>query len=239
MHRGLPHDAESRFCIGRLPTYEDVNYSALKVLGSKERVMNYLKRLGAVAIAASVLFALVGTNTASATELTCAPLVMCLKPTTIHAESQGHVIFHPTIGNIECSSTLELETTTTGSVTETITADLRALTFTGCTNGAVVTVLAKGNLELHTEEPIDNGNGLLTFTGQEITFEQAGFHCIFKTSSTALGRLTGSGTTGGNAVIDFSGSIPRTGGRSGAFCGSSASVTGTYKVTKPIELYIH
>lgn len=220
--------------------------------GSKEKEMKYLKMLGLAAIAAGALMAFAGAGTASATELTCTEpagtKVMCGIGTVIHSESEGHAVLDSIIGKIECNSTVEGATTNTGSATETVDGEISVLSFTGCTT-AVVKVLKNGNLEIHTQittiedpgsppvitEVTDgiNGNGTLTSTGAEVTVETFGFHCIFTTKNTKIGTVTGSSTTGGSATLDISATIPRTGGRSGSFCGASAPWTGSYKVTKP------
>lgn len=71
-----------------------------------------------------------------------------------------------------------------------------------------------------------------------MTVEVSGFHCIYKTSSTDIGTLTGSANTESNPTLDIEATIPRTGGRSGAFCGSTAKWTGSYKVTAPNPLNV-
>lgn len=207
--------------------------------------MKYLKMLGLAAIAAGALMAFVGAGTASATELTCTrpagTKAMCQNGEILHAEAEGHAILDSIIGNIECGSTVEIEQTGTGGAGETVTGAIRTLNFTGCTNGAVVSVLKKGTVEIHTD-PNDpegvSGNGTLTSSGAEVTVELLGVHCIFETKATDIGTLTGA-TTATNArkelthmaTLDISATIPRTGGRSGAFCGESAPWTGSYTVT--------
>ena len=195
--------------------------------------MKYLKVLGLAAVVAGALMAFAGT--ASATELTSPAGTMVTSGTNIAASSEGHATLDSIIGNIECNSTVEGPTSNTGSGTETVSGSISALTFTGCTNSAVVTVLQKGSLEIHATS---SSNGTLTSTNTEVTVEQSGFHCIFKTNATDIGTLTGSATTGGNATLDISASIPRSGGRSGVFCGSSAPWTGSYKVTSPTSLNV-
>jgi hypothetical protein len=96
-----------------------------------------------------------------------------------------------------------------------------------------VTVLQKGILEVHTRNASADNNGLFTSSGTEVTVEFFGTHCIFKTQNTTVGTLTGSSTTGRTATLDIQATIPRTGGRSGAFCGATAALTGSVTVTKP------
>jgi hypothetical protein len=158
---------------------------------------------------------------------------MCPSGTSIAAEAEGTTILHPPIGDIECKkSSVSGKTTNTGGATETVKGNIESLSFAEC--NATVTVLAKGSLEVHTRTASADGNGTPTSTGTEVTVEFVGFHCIFKTSSTDLGTLTGSENTGGtHATLDIAATIPRTGGRSGAFCGSTAQWTGSYLFTSP------
>ena len=203
--------------------------------------MKYLKMLGLAAIAAGALMAFVGASTASATELDCTEpagtKVMCPNPTLIHATSEGHAILHTPLGDVECASTVQGKANT-GGASETVSGSIEALTFTPCTQNVVVTVLKKGSLEIHTdamdaETGLTPRNGTLTSTGTEVTIELFGFHCIFTTSNTDIGTVTGSTATGATATFDIAATIPRTGGRSGAFCGSSGQWTGSYLIDTP------
>jgi hypothetical protein len=93
-------------------------------------------------------------------------------------------------------------------------------------------VLVNGTLSI---EGIGSNNGILNGTGNEVTVELEvkpnRFHCIFKANATNLGTVTGSSTTKATATLDISASIPRTGGSSGAFCGTTAQWTGAYVIT--------
>jgi hypothetical protein len=207
----------------------------------KEKHMKYIKMLGLAAVAAAALMAFVGAGTASATTLTgtgCA-VSHCAIGTTIASESEGTTELHPPIGSINCKkSTVSGKTTTTGAAAETVKGNIEVLTFTEC--NATVTVLKKGTLEIHTENSASaNNNGTLTSSGAEVTVNYVGFHCIFTTNNTDLGTVTGSANTKGNATLDISTTIPRTGGSSGAFCGTTAQWTGAYRVTSPASLNIH
>lgn len=196
--------------------------------------MKYLKILGLAAIAAAAMMAFAGS--ASATELTCNKAgEKCAAGTTIHAVSEGHAVLdNEALGNVECNSTVEGSLTEPGTPTTTASGPIKAggLTFTNCTS-AVVQVLNQGTLEIHTQGSTANHNGTLTSSGAEVTVEKFGFHCIFSTNNTDLGTVTGSGTTGATATLDISANIPRTGGRSGLFCGTSSPWTGFYKVDSP------
>ncbi len=197
--------------------------------------MKYLKMLGLAAIAAGALMAFVGAGPASATELTCTnppgTKVMCTTTTTIHTTTVGgKAVLDSPLGNVECHSTTHSTTVTTGSSTETPSGE-GSLSFTECNH--TVSVLKNGTLEIHTEGSTANHNGTLTSSGSEVTVEEFGFHCIYTTNNTTIGTVTGSSTTGGKAKLDISATIPRTGGRSGGFCGGSAPWTGTYQVESP------
>ena len=209
--------------------------------------MQHVKTLGLAAVAAAALMAFVGAGTASATELTCTnppgTKVVCPASTTvIHAASEGHAVLDSSIlGNVECNSTVEGLVTTAGDATHTASGSIKfgGLTFTNCTS-AVVQVLSYGTFEIHTEGTGANNNGTLTSTGAEWTVEKAGFHCIFSTNGTDIGTVTGSTTVAkakgvetATATLDISATIPRTGGRSGAFCGPSAPLTGSYSIDNP------
>ncbi len=197
-----------------------------------------MKTFGFLASLGLALAALAGAGTASATELTCAGGAMCITGTTIHAESEGPIVIHTTVQTVECKgSTIGATTSNTGGLSETVVAPIAVFTLSEC-NCSVV-VLKKGSLEIHTTVANANNNGTVTHSGKEITIECLGFHCIYGSSgSTDIGDLTGSATTGATATIDVSGTTPRTGGRSGAFCGSSDLYTGSYKITSPDTLNV-
>ena len=207
--------------------------------------MKYLKMFGLAALAAA-LMAFIVAGTASATTLTGSGGTLP-KGTAISSVNEGTVTLHPPIGDIECkASSVSGKTSNEGSASETVKGTIEALSFTEC--NATVHVLQLGTLEIHTEYFKNekgelvlnsaNNNGTLTSSGTEVTVEFSGFHCIFKTTSTSLGTVTGSANTGGNATLDISANIPRTSGRSGAFCGSTAAWTGSYKVSTPSVLNI-
>lgn len=197
--------------------------------------MKYLKMFGLAALAAA-LMAFVVAGTASATTLTNGTGTMKTGE-AIESEAEGTTTLHPPFGDITCEkSTVAGSISNAGGSTETVSGGISSLTFTGC--NATVTVVQKGSLEIHTKTASADNNGTLTSTGAEVTVEFIGTHCIFKTNGTDIGTLTGSATTKGAATLDIEATIPRTGGRSGAFCGTTAQWTGSYKVTKPSTLNV-
>lgn len=184
---------------------------------------------------AAALMGALAVSSASATELTCEPGVMCLVGTVIHATSEGATVIDTSIGNIECHTTFEGATTNTGGSSETVVGNITSHTFSNC--NATVRVLKTGTFEIHTDEsdPLGgHGNGTITSTGTEITVEVSGFHCIFSTKDTTIGTITGSTERAlRTATIDLEGFLPVVGGRSGIFCGSSAPSTGFLTIEKP------
>jgi len=199
--------------------------------------MRYFKVFGLVALAAAAVTAFAGSGTASATELTCSSGTMCSAATALHAESEGTVTFHPPIGDVNCTgSTFAGTTSNTGGPTETVSANLTTLTLTGC--NATVHVFTAGTLEIHTRNMNADNNGTVTSNNFTFTIEFAGFHCLYKTVNTDIGTLTGSATTSATATLDIEAIVPREGGRSGAFCGSTAPWTGSYKFTSPDYLNV-
>lgn len=196
--------------------------------------MKYLKLMGLAAIAAAALMAFAGS--ASATLLTSPECsgTDCAAGTVIESENEGTVTLHPIIGDIECNeSKVAGVTTNTGGTNTVVNGEIKTLTFKSC--NATVTVLKTGTLSI---EGTSSSNGTLRGTENEVTVEFSGFHCIFKTNGTKLGTVTGSNTTGKTATLDIEATIPRSGGRSGAFCGPEAEWTGSYLVTKPDTLNI-
>jgi len=202
--------------------------------------MKYIKMLGLATVAAVAVMAFVGAGSASATELTCNG-VKCPIGTVFHASTPAgtHTVLHPVIGAIECNSTIEGTVQDAGSPTTTAKLSLGTLALTPCTNGAVVTTLKKGTLELHSTA--GGGNATVTLFNWEVTIQAFGFHCIFLTGPAGIdiGTMTTNTSTPGAATFDLGATIPRTGGTSGVFCGSTAKWTGTYRTTKPTTLVVH
>lgn len=158
--------------------------------------------------------------------------------TEIKAESEGAVEFAGTITFSCQKSTMEGKISNAGGEGATVSAELSKQTFTECGNHTVE-VKKPGSLEIHS---LENSNGTLTSTGAEITVLTHGIflgtrHCIYTTSKTDLGTLTGSTTTGATATFDVG---PVTTGQSAtdANCGSNAEWGGSYKVTTPDSLYV-
>ncbi|MGN6664074.1 MAG: hypothetical protein ACTHK6_07735 [Solirubrobacterales bacterium] len=198
--------------------------------------MKYVKGPCAAFVAAALLAALVVAGSASATELTCGTVdhTRCPKNSEIHAVSEGKVVIDTPSGNVECEMTIQALVENAGSSTETATATITVggLVFVNC-GGDTVTPLATGILEFHTDTVNNDGNGMITSIGMRITVIHLGVHCIYETNSTTFGTVTGSTNTHGKATVDMKGTLPRVGGTGGAFCGSSAPLTGSLTITTP------
>lgn len=186
--------------------------------------MKHLKMLGLLAVAAAALLAFVGT--ASATTLT-SPTGTTTTP-TIHLSSVGHAITHSPIGTIECNLTVAFKVETHGAGT-TADGKVSTLDFINCTGTRTFTSVKGGEMIIHWTSGY---NGTLTSTGLEVQFYDHSFGgtCIYTTNGTNLGAFTG----GSPAKLDLSATIARTGGTLGAFCGSTASWTGTLQSTSAI-----
>lgn len=195
-----------------------------------EELMKNLKLFVLVATAATAWVSMAA-GTASATTLGLHA------GSTIVANAEGFTSLDAAI-TVSCSeSAIGAITNNEGSSSETVSASLEGINFKGC-GGVALTILKGGSLEFHTRTASVDNNGTLTSTGLEITEEGFGLHCIFATNNTDIGTVTGSVNTGAGATIDISASLPRTGGRAGAFCGSTAVWTGSYLVVCPSALNV-
>ena len=194
--------------------------------------MKYLKMLGLAAIAAAALMVIAGP--ASATTLTSPANTKLGVGAEIKASTPAgtHAVLDSPIGKIECNGSVAGKITNAGGGTPTVSVEgsLSTLSFTGCTT-ATVHVLKNGTLKITSS---GGGKGALVSNGAEVTVETFGLHCIYATSNTAIGTVTG----GSPATLAISATIPRTGGKSGAFCGSTAPWTGSYTVTSPNPLLV-
>jgi hypothetical protein len=212
----------------------------------------HVKTLELAAVLAVALMAFAGS--ASATVLTDSLGTSYPAGTVIHSVAEETVTLHPPFGKVECSgSTFRGSISNAGGAEKTVGVALDSFSFFSC--NSTVTVLKKGTLEIHTgfqstgatshQGASATGDGTLTSSGAEITINYIGTHCIFSTNNTDLGTLTGSHnfiedvhgiifptiTLSGGPTLDLNTTIPRTGGSSGIFCGSTAVWTGSYEMT--------
>jgi hypothetical protein len=194
--------------------------------------MNHLKMLALAGMTAVLVLAAAGA--ASATEVTSPAGTKLGVKTVIKAGLSGQAIFHPPFGSITCNKASgEGEITSAGGTTETVKGILFIGNFSEC--NATITVLSTGTAEVHTEKSgSSNGNGTMTSSGAQVTVQFVGTHCIYGTSNTDFGNVIG----GTPAIVKVNGIIPRTGGTSGIFCGSTAQLTAELVVTTPGTLFV-
>lgn len=191
--------------------------------------MKYPKML-ILAIAAAV--ALLAPTTTSATQLTSPSGTVYTG--TVQAQS-GTLEWHGSFTTITCG-----ESAMTGSVEShgsgvTTKVKLSSVTYSKC--NFAFKVLKAGTLEIHTDNStVNDGDGTITWSGMELTYETSIANCLFTTSNTDVGTVTGSDTENAKWDILPGTAIPRTG--HSVFCGSSANLTGSYTITTPSTLTV-
>jgi len=202
--------------------------------------MKPLKTFGLVAVVATALMAFAGTGTASATVLcgnssgTSKCTEAYAEGTEIQAVNEGTTTLTTSFKNIECSeSTVAGKVTNPGGKSTAVSGNVETLTFGSC--NCTVTVLKKGTLSVSQIAGTDNGT--LSSSGAEVTASCSTIfgtvHCIYSTSETDLGTLTG----GNPAKMDISSAnIPRL--TTSALCDETANWDATYKITGPTPLYV-
>jgi hypothetical protein len=193
--------------------------------------MRHLKLLVATAIVTAGLAAPAGQ--AFATYLTSPPGTKVPAGVTIHfKEKNGKWKFTMQSQEVECGKfTIHMDSTNSGSAFGTVHYDVTKVKQEECSGP--VTVLSPGTLEYHTLPFSPPGRATVTWSGLELSTEPfSGVVCIYKTSNTDLGTVSG----GSPAIYNLSGMIPRTGGS--FLCGSSATMTAEYEMTTPSSLAI-
>lgn len=190
--------------------------------------MKYFKLLALAAVVMGGLMA-VGT-TASATNLTSPNGTTYTG--SFQAESSG-ISWEGAYTTIMCVNSTLGGTVESHGMSATVGIKLSSLTFTGC--NFPFTVSKPGSLEIHTTGSTANGNGTITWSGMELSIHSSVGTCIFTTSSSDVGQLTGSDV--GKAQWDLNeAKINRTGGN--FLCGSTSTLTGNYTVTTPSTLTV-
>jgi hypothetical protein len=189
----------------------------------RERTMNYLKMIGLAAVAAAALMSFGGT--ASATTPTSPSGTTYTGTVHLHF---GRTELHGPFTTISCGTwTFHWKWESHGA-SVTAGGKISSININEC--NYPVKVLKAGSLEVHGT---GGGNGTVTWSGGEITIETSIANCIFTTSNTDIGTLTG----GTPAKLDVnSAAIPRTG--HSFFCGSGATWTGSGTVLTPGTLLI-
>ena len=178
------------------------------------------------------------TTTASATVLCKTATNPCTggtygKGTTIEASLKSGTkspLKNSSLGEVACEeASIKGEVTNAGGEGANASGTITSLAFGKC-NAKAIAVLKSGTFAI---ESTSGGNGTLKLEGFETTTELEGLHCIF--SGTASVSLKG----GEMASVATSGvSLSRTAGRSGTFCGGSATWNAEYTVTAPEPLYV-
>jgi len=195
--------------------------------------MKFFKTVGLAALVVGVMM-LGGPGGATATILTSPSGTEYKSSIALELVANTKAAFKSSfIGEIICRTSLITGEVKSQGPSVTARVDLSTLDFFEC-SGPFSTLKA-GSFEIHTELASANGNGTLTSNGTEVTVEVAGLHCIFTTSSTDIGKVTG-GTPATLTALEAA--IPRTGGRSGAFCGSSTTFSATYRIVTPEALLV-
>lgn len=198
--------------------------------------MKHVKMLGLAAVAAAAFMAFVGAGTASATEL-CTESATCgtMYPsgTAIAAKSTKTLVLENLGGTVldECTSgEVKGTTSTTGGASETVKANITALTWVGCTKTTKTTT--NGALEIHAITP--TGNGTLTGSGSVVEINTILGVCSYGTGAgTDLGTLVG----GNPATISINAIVQKISGNFA--CPAEARWTAAYEVTSPKPLFVH
>jgi hypothetical protein len=200
--------------------------------------MKYAKILGLMAVAVTALMAFAAS--ASATTLT--------SPTgttytgTITATSTNSSL-DGAFTTVKCTGSHVEGTVESHGSGVTVKGNIKTLSFTGC--NFPVTVKTAGSLELHAVQGsphetcstgVDTCTGTLTSSGAKVEIATSVGTCVFTTNNTSVGSITSTAQTGGNGVLDISGTIPRTEGN--FLCGSSGTWTGSYTINTPERVWI-
>jgi hypothetical protein len=178
---------------------------------------------------AAVLIPLLGTSSASASTLTSPAGTVYHGAVT--ASNSGTLTLTGGFKNIECNGGTQEWFLVGGSATETVHGSVSTLTFEAC--NCEVVVVTKGTLEIHAA---GSGNGTLTSSGTKVTVNCStifgNVHCIYTTSNTDLGSLTG----GAEATMDITATIPQE--STNFLCAEESIWHATYKVTRPKPLFV-
>jgi hypothetical protein len=190
--------------------------------------MKYIKTLGLLAVAAAALMAFAGT--ASATYLTSTG-----GATPSITATAGPTSLDGAFSTVTCQSSEVASAVGAHGAGVPASGKVTTLDFRECNFPVTVDPAKMGTLSVHGTTT--TGNGTLTSSGAEVAIHTSVGTCVFTTSNTDIGTVTGSNITGGHAVLDITGKIPRTGGN--FLCGSSGTWTGSYTITGPNALEVH
>ena len=186
--------------------------------------MKHLKMLGLLAVAVAALSASVAPALAT---------IFTSPAGTIYTSTIEAYSFETALSGsfvtVKCGESHVKGKVETHGAGVTAGGKISSLTFTEC--NYPTTVKKAGSLEIHG---LGGGNGTLTSTGAEIEIATSVGTCVFTTSATDIGTMTG----GTPARLDIaSAKIPRTGGN--FLCGSSGTWNGSYTIITPGSLFAH
>jgi hypothetical protein len=99
-----------------------------------------------------------------------------------------------------------------------------------------ITIVSPGAFEIHSTGT--TGSGTLTWTGLKFILDETLVgKCVFEPAVIDLGTLEGSNITKGKAKVTFSTAIPIS--QVNPFCGTNATLEGSFVVTTPSTLEVH
>lgn len=188
--------------------------------------MKCTKMLALLAMSAASTMAFAGSASADQITNGAGEIVTSTQATAI-----GHAVIDAPFGTVECGSTIS-GTVTSQGVGKDIDGNITTLDFTKCTGGKTVVVLNDGT---YTLDVTKTNSGTMTSSGFifTVTDHTFGINCVYGTSNTHIGTLTGG--TAAKLHID-SAAIPRI--EHSFFCGSSSEWTGSYTFTTPHTLHL-
>lgn len=184
--------------------------------------MKSFKMLGLLIIA---MVALMGSaRTSAATTLTTSAGET---PPVITAASEGHVVFHSQIEEVECILSVGIYPEKHGAG---IPVSGKVVPNFGCTNGWHVTNAAATPLGTLSLTGLGEGNGTLTSSGSTVQVTSSvGTTCHYVTNNTHFGTVT---VEGNAATLHIEAEIPFHGGS--PLCGEEpVPLTGSVKSTIP------
>ena len=207
--------------------------------------MNQLKALGLAAIAATALLAILGSGTASATQLCRSASTPCPSGDTYGSgtlvsgslTAATEAVLTTNIDTVKCaSSAVQMTTTSAGGTGVGLTASLTGLTFTSCKDsfGTSCTVKSvnlpytsqffNGGASAELQITSASGAGASVVCGSLI-------NCTFTTKDTVLaveGAATPPTVTATKASLN----------RSGGICPSTSTWTAKYNLTAPTPMMV-
>src|SRR6476469_742769 len=193
--------------------------------------MRHLKALVLLALAATGLMLMAANASATSGTTITSPTGTVATP-TIKAETEGgHLKLANPIASIQCGSTLEAKIERHGTESAA-SGKVSSLSFTGCTNSWHVTTVSPGELAIESTSGYD---GVVNSTGMKLDATRLGVTCVYETSATKLGTITG----GSPATLHLEAALSINVKESSGFCGSgTAKLEGSYKLSSPEGLFV-